>query len=202
LSPLTKRLALLGFDSYEAYLRSPGWAKRRGKAFSAAHGLCACGSLAVQVHHRTYVRLGEELPEDLHPVCRPCHEKIHALTAEGTTLVDATRTVLGDSEFARLTTLTERGKRRAKREQRKARRRAARAAAEARIAERTEAREKELAKGRAHTASLDTIARRIDGIGKTPRPVEEKKVTARQRPFGQPRKTGRRARQSPRGSGG
>jgi hypothetical protein len=44
-----------------------------------AGGMCPCGGFAVQVHHLSYKRLGDERPEDLQPVCVDCHVRAHNL---------------------------------------------------------------------------------------------------------------------------
>lgn len=37
------------------------------------------GQTASQMHHKTYQRAGNELPEDLALICRYCHEAIHGI---------------------------------------------------------------------------------------------------------------------------
>jgi hypothetical protein len=66
------------FD-YHAYLRSPEWARRRDDALLAAGGRCQVCNAAthLDVHHRTYKRLGDELPGDLTVLCRACHDLFH-----------------------------------------------------------------------------------------------------------------------------
>lgn len=60
---------------YEAYLQTPWWRARRNRALRAAGYRCtACGTKReLQVHHRSYERLGEEQDEDLQVLCRGCH---------------------------------------------------------------------------------------------------------------------------------
>ena len=65
--------------AYRQHLRSPAW-RRRAHALKCARGLrCErCGATygsagKLQVHHRTYARLGRELDEDLLVVCVRCH---------------------------------------------------------------------------------------------------------------------------------
>lgn len=71
---LTKKKT--GYKTYEAYLQSDYW-----QSFSAAvraDKCYCCGSRkSLQVHHKTYERLGEELLIDLVTVCGRCHERIH-----------------------------------------------------------------------------------------------------------------------------
>ena len=61
--------------SYQAYLASPWWKARRNQALRDAKFRCQrCGvKRDLQVHHRSYQRLGAELPTDLEVVCRGCH---------------------------------------------------------------------------------------------------------------------------------
>lgn len=65
---------------YEEYLQSPHWKRRREDKLRAAGRRCqVCnrGSGILDVHHRTYERLGEELDEDLTVLCRDCHSVFH-----------------------------------------------------------------------------------------------------------------------------
>lgn len=74
------QLAALGFESYEAYLSSAGWYvfrdfyRRSGR--SQRCQVCSTGS-RIELHHRTYVRLGREELDDVIPACRDCHRAIH-----------------------------------------------------------------------------------------------------------------------------
>lgn len=65
---------------YDAYLDSEEWKARSMTTIRAAGGVCSyCVSRpAVQAHHVTYDRVGNELPEDLRAVCLACHHRIHA----------------------------------------------------------------------------------------------------------------------------
>lgn len=92
--------------AYEAYLRSPAWARRRGQALRRAGYCCArCGRRhGLQVHHRTYSRLGQELPDDLEVLCKACHAQADTERALETAIrrwrarVDGwARTVYGDA---------------------------------------------------------------------------------------------------------
>lgn len=67
-------------DEYrDVYLRSDHWRETRLAALERAEHRCqVCnrdGSL--DVHHRTYERLGEERPADLTVLCRACHSLFH-----------------------------------------------------------------------------------------------------------------------------
>lgn len=69
----------LGFDTYEAYLRSDGW-----KSFVEAYrtlGLpqrcIACGLPKFELHHTNYKHMGVETMADVIPVCVRCHRLLH-----------------------------------------------------------------------------------------------------------------------------
>jgi hypothetical protein len=64
---------------YEWYLQSDDWKAARKSAHRRAGGKCqACNSdKALEVHHRTYERRGEELASDLLVLCRRCHQAVH-----------------------------------------------------------------------------------------------------------------------------
>lgn len=63
----------------EEYLRSPHWRSTRlGALERAGHRCQVCNAAQrLDVHHRTYERLGRERPEDLTVLCRTCHETFH-----------------------------------------------------------------------------------------------------------------------------
>lgn len=64
--------------AYQWYLRSAAWRDRRTAAFRRANGNCQrCGEPATEVHHRTYVRLFAEWPDDLEALCSRCHAEEH-----------------------------------------------------------------------------------------------------------------------------
>jgi 5-methylcytosine-specific restriction endonuclease McrA len=64
---------------YHAHIESDAWKEIRRRVFARCKGVCeGCGQRpAVQVHHLTYERLGDELLFDLVAVCMTCHEKCH-----------------------------------------------------------------------------------------------------------------------------
>jgi hypothetical protein len=64
---------------YNAYLESPQWRRRRELVLSRAGGVCeGCGERrAVQVHHRTYEHVRNELLWELVAVCEDCHRRCH-----------------------------------------------------------------------------------------------------------------------------
>lgn len=61
---------------YPAYLQSKHWQRQRREARSRANDHCqVCNSgVQLEVHHRTYDRLGCELPTDLFVLCYDCHD--------------------------------------------------------------------------------------------------------------------------------
>lgn len=68
--------------SYQDYLASDHWQETRARALDRAMWRCqVCNTPRSQsildVHHRTYERLGAELPEDLAVLCRECHSLFH-----------------------------------------------------------------------------------------------------------------------------
>jgi len=61
---------------YLAYIRSAAWRARRERALRLAGYRCqVCGEGGrLEVHHRTYERLGHEADADLTVLCRWCHQ--------------------------------------------------------------------------------------------------------------------------------
>lgn len=64
---------------YASYLRTPHWQDLRYRALLAAEHRCQSCNRGSQldVHHRTYERLGEERLADLTVLCRSCHTIFH-----------------------------------------------------------------------------------------------------------------------------
>lgn len=64
---------------YQAYLNSPDWRRVRNRALKNAGWKCErCQSdRDLQVHHKTYVRLGREWDQDVEALCANCHEDEH-----------------------------------------------------------------------------------------------------------------------------
>lgn len=75
------RLAALGYDTYLAYLRSERWAETRARyRRSRMPQTCRiCGAATVDLHHRSYRRVGRERLQDLVPLCRDHHSALHEL---------------------------------------------------------------------------------------------------------------------------
>ena len=68
-------------SAYKAYLGSEHWAEVRAWAVKWAGSRCmVCNaSDPLQVHHRTYERLGHESRTDVLALCERCHKKAHDL---------------------------------------------------------------------------------------------------------------------------
>jgi hypothetical protein len=68
-----------GYLSYYEYIVSPEWRTRSIAVCTSRGSKCeVCGSKEkIQVHHRSYERMGQETEEDLEVVCKSCHELIH-----------------------------------------------------------------------------------------------------------------------------
>jgi hypothetical protein len=80
---------------YYSYIKSEAWQRKRRQFYSSNMFKCFEGAgkwncyccemtdVSLDLHHRTYKRLGKEkIHIDLVPVCRPCHEDIHFLVKE------------------------------------------------------------------------------------------------------------------------
>jgi 5-methylcytosine-specific restriction endonuclease McrA len=66
-------------SAYTEYMQSPEWRSRRSLYFETHERRCkACGDAgSIQLHHKTYARLGEERDQDLVALCRRCHLNLH-----------------------------------------------------------------------------------------------------------------------------
>ena len=67
-------------EFYKSYLGSASWKRKREEAIKRAGYCCEkCKAPSVdtrlEVHHKTYKRLGKEVPEDLIVLCKACHDK-------------------------------------------------------------------------------------------------------------------------------
>jgi 5-methylcytosine-specific restriction endonuclease McrA len=68
--------------AYEWYLGSEFWAAKRQAALARANYLCQlrlsrCTGQATEIHHKTYVRVFNELATDLVASCSNCHRDVH-----------------------------------------------------------------------------------------------------------------------------
>jgi 5-methylcytosine-specific restriction endonuclease McrA len=65
--------------SYNIYLQTTHWKFVSQRAFDLDSGKCVrCEDKGEAAHHRTYERLGAELPDDVVTLCRRCHHRIHS----------------------------------------------------------------------------------------------------------------------------
>jgi hypothetical protein len=74
------RVAELRAMSYRDYLHTLEWRRTRAAALQRAGNCCSLDMThteGLEVHHRTYERLGEELALDLVVLCRACHRLYH-----------------------------------------------------------------------------------------------------------------------------
>ena len=64
---------------YQAYLCTDHWRNVREHRLSEDLWRCqGCGTVNnLQVHHKSYERLGHERLEDLVTLCRKCHRLVH-----------------------------------------------------------------------------------------------------------------------------
>lgn len=79
-SPRLDELArAAGFDSYEAYLRSPYWRSIRALVLKRDRGRCVrCQSpRRLTIHHASYDHIGDEWLGLLKTFCWWCHTSIH-----------------------------------------------------------------------------------------------------------------------------
>jgi hypothetical protein len=69
---------------YAAYLRSPGWQRKRMAVLKRDNGICqAClVRTATEIHHLSYEHLGAEFAFELVSVCAVCHERLHGALPE------------------------------------------------------------------------------------------------------------------------
>ncbi|MEP6977595.1 MAG: hypothetical protein ABI948_06035 [Thermoleophilia bacterium] len=65
--------------SYQDYLQTPEWRERAEATKARFGGRCALcdADESLEAHHRTYDRVGHELPEDLTALCSDCHRGYH-----------------------------------------------------------------------------------------------------------------------------
>lgn len=64
---------------YRDYLHTAHWQRKRAAAIQRAGNRCQFCNTAgrLEVHHRTYERLGRERDGDLVVLCRECHGVLH-----------------------------------------------------------------------------------------------------------------------------
>lgn len=68
-----------GSVDYRQYIDSRAWKRKRAKVIAERGSKCeVCGATSgIQVHHKTYKRLGREAPSDLQILCGGCHANSH-----------------------------------------------------------------------------------------------------------------------------
>lgn len=74
---IRERLSQLPYNP--DYLSTYHWKTVRARAVERAQRRCMLcdGGGLLNVHHRTYARLGAELDTDVIALCEPCHRKFH-----------------------------------------------------------------------------------------------------------------------------
>lgn len=89
------------YRSHAAYMRSSWWRHRKARYWENHTRRCAAcanrGSTKkpIHLHHKTYVRMGGELDEDLCGLCEGCHNRTHKLHKRGgLTLAQATDQII------------------------------------------------------------------------------------------------------------
>ena len=78
--PKAEKVAELKAMPYDQYLQSEHWRHVRKLALNNADNACQIcndSESTLEVHHRTYERLGSEYIADLTVLCHSCHERFH-----------------------------------------------------------------------------------------------------------------------------
>jgi len=72
-------------ETYREYLLTNHWKNIKQKVYLTSVYKCSkCGiKHGLQLHHKTYERVGKELLSDLVYLCRDCHNEIHQLNSHG-----------------------------------------------------------------------------------------------------------------------
>lgn len=104
-----QKLQQLGFKSLEEYYESDHWKVFKKAYYSQHPKRCwATGRTDnIDLHHITYENLGNEKDEDVIPLCREMHEKLHKFVKEYKVPLDKAHLVLketytNDSDHAKL----------------------------------------------------------------------------------------------------
>lgn len=75
---------------YAEYLSSDHWKEIREACLLFWDGRCAlCKDRASDVHHNTYIRVGDEKLTDVVPLCRSCHKRFHGVMPDGNEVMNA-----------------------------------------------------------------------------------------------------------------
>jgi hypothetical protein len=112
-----ERVSQLRALPYEQYLQTAEWRQRRNRALARASWRCerppCTAGQGLEVHHRTYERLGAELDADLEVLCGRCHRAEHVQqfeqSAQGIYLV-LVRQALRDHPFDTIADISEHAK--------------------------------------------------------------------------------------------
>jgi 5-methylcytosine-specific restriction endonuclease McrA len=69
----------LGFETYQEYLLSELWCKKREWILECFNYKCQkCGTtINLQVHHKDYTNVGNEKLRDVIVLCKHCHKEEH-----------------------------------------------------------------------------------------------------------------------------
>ena len=75
--------------SYKKYIESPVWQATRKRFHQSFYCkrkcyICGAGECPLDLHHKTYLRLGQELLSDLIELCPVCHSYLHRALREST----------------------------------------------------------------------------------------------------------------------
>lgn len=93
-----KRLIGLGYSSYDDYTSSDHWKQFRDQVLRMTPRRCtACSDdeARLELHHRTYWRLGREFLEDVSLLCGRCHDTVHKISSwENVSIDEATEIVI------------------------------------------------------------------------------------------------------------
>lgn len=108
---VTPAISTASRDFYQAYLNSPDWRRKRNEKLRQVGWQCErCPSRRhLNVHHKTYERLGAEWMEDLEALCADCHETHHRVELEQSSIgvyVKLARQALRDQPFASIAELS------------------------------------------------------------------------------------------------
>lgn len=69
-------------ESYRKYLVTTHWREFRQRYISGWDGccfVCGCRPKPVEIHHKTYDRIGNENLDDVVGLCQKCHSKVHKM---------------------------------------------------------------------------------------------------------------------------
>jgi hypothetical protein len=87
-----KRLKLLGFENYNSYLKSSHWKLKKKEYIESnfKQSCIICNNNKYVLHHRSYVRLGDESLHDFVPLCNKHHNELHEFCSKNKLIFTAT----------------------------------------------------------------------------------------------------------------